>query len=405
MSELHDAVQDELAAHRPDGVPPFAAVRARKRSRDRRRLATGGAAVSVVAVGVLAVLAPSLAGGGADRLPAYAGGTATTTISVTFADHRMPYPGDADVRAVQGCVGDLGRADHASEPVIGSGQVVTATVSASPERREAVIDCLRGLEFVTSVQTQKATVEPPSVVMPVPVDPPGATVCPDSAAVGGCRPLGAEQARDVAGALARATRHEPADARCQALPVTYVVTFGSPHGVAKPVPYRVPARCAPVERAGSLYELDSDARDVVVGLYESAGVPSPASAAPALPPDPAGAEFCKDGGDGGGCYDLGRDQARRLADALAHGRPAPDRHCLAAPVSVYRVTWLPVSASADPVVWTVPSTACLPMTAAGTTYDLDQDFREVVASIWDGAGLYAVDETTTGRRPPSEPRR
>lgn len=70
MSELHDAVQDELAAHRPNQVPPFAAIRARKRSHDRRRFAGGAAALSAVVVSAT-VIVPSLASS-PDRLPTYA---------------------------------------------------------------------------------------------------------------------------------------------------------------------------------------------------------------------------------------------------------------------------------------------------------------------------------------------
>lgn len=396
MSDLHDAVQDELAAHRPDRVPPFAAIRARKRSRDRRRLATGGAALSAVAVAAAAVLAPSFPGGGPDRLPSYAGpadGTTTTTINV-----RVSTTKDGDQAAVEECVGGPVGVKLSSPPVY------AAALTATPEQTQAAVECLRRLPNVTSVETDKASPGPSEAVLPVPADPPGATICPDSEALGGCRAVGERAAREVAAALATAQPHEPASPRCAAMPVTYVVTFGSPEGTAKPVPYRVPARCAPVERAGARYELDHDARNTVVRLYEAAGVPPSPSAAPALPSDPGGAELCKDSTDGGGCYDLGQDQARRLAAALATGRPAPDHQCLVSPVAVYRVTWLPVSGSADPVVWTVPSAECLPMTAAGRTYDLDQESREVVASIWDGAGLYAVDATTTGKRAPSEPR-
>ncbi len=72
--DLDRAVDAQIDAHRPDRVPPFDAVIARKRGRDRRRLATGGAALSAVALAGAPVLAPSLAGGDGDRdrLPSYA---------------------------------------------------------------------------------------------------------------------------------------------------------------------------------------------------------------------------------------------------------------------------------------------------------------------------------------------
>lgn len=52
MSDLHEAVQAELDAHRPELVPPFAAVRARKRRREQRR---AGAAVALSALAVAGV--------------------------------------------------------------------------------------------------------------------------------------------------------------------------------------------------------------------------------------------------------------------------------------------------------------------------------------------------------------
>jgi hypothetical protein len=72
VSDLHQALQDRIAAHTPHSLPPFEALTARKRARDRRRYAVVGTALSVVAVTVLAGTA-SLRSGGADRLPSAAG--------------------------------------------------------------------------------------------------------------------------------------------------------------------------------------------------------------------------------------------------------------------------------------------------------------------------------------------
>lgn len=68
MSDLHRAVQDEIASFTPPVAPPFAAITARRRARDRRRLAAGGVALGAVAL--LAVAVPSLSGTGGDRLTA-----------------------------------------------------------------------------------------------------------------------------------------------------------------------------------------------------------------------------------------------------------------------------------------------------------------------------------------------
>ena len=67
--DLDRAVDARLAAFRPDTVPPFAAISARKTRRDRRRFAgAGGAALSIAAVAAFAAV--GLTGGppAADRL-------------------------------------------------------------------------------------------------------------------------------------------------------------------------------------------------------------------------------------------------------------------------------------------------------------------------------------------------
>ncbi len=71
MSDLHQAVEDEIDAFRPDRTPPFAGLLARRRARDRRRTATGAAALSAVAVIGIAFV-PSALSGGEDRLPSVA---------------------------------------------------------------------------------------------------------------------------------------------------------------------------------------------------------------------------------------------------------------------------------------------------------------------------------------------
>lgn len=64
MAEPFDrAVDARLDAFRPDTVPPFAAIEARKRRRDRRRVA-GTGVLSILAVAGAVVLVPSVTGGG-----------------------------------------------------------------------------------------------------------------------------------------------------------------------------------------------------------------------------------------------------------------------------------------------------------------------------------------------------
>lgn len=65
--ELDRAVDARIDAYRPAVPTPFAAIEARKRRRDRRRMAVGAGALSVFAVAGAVTVLPSLTGGG-DRL-------------------------------------------------------------------------------------------------------------------------------------------------------------------------------------------------------------------------------------------------------------------------------------------------------------------------------------------------
>lgn len=80
MSELHRAIEAEINAHRPNGTPPLAALRARKRRRDQRRAAA--VAVSTLAVAGVAVTATSWG------LPA-GHGTGTTVVGAPTGGPRL----------------------------------------------------------------------------------------------------------------------------------------------------------------------------------------------------------------------------------------------------------------------------------------------------------------------------
>lgn len=71
MSDLHQALQEDIQAFTPPAAPPFEAIIARRRARGRRRLAAAGAALGIAAVAAAAAL-PSAVDGGLDRLPSYA---------------------------------------------------------------------------------------------------------------------------------------------------------------------------------------------------------------------------------------------------------------------------------------------------------------------------------------------
>jgi len=69
MSDRLDrAVDARINAYRPDIVPPFAAVEARKRGRDRRRLLVVGGVMPAVALAATIAVVPQSRGGGDERL-------------------------------------------------------------------------------------------------------------------------------------------------------------------------------------------------------------------------------------------------------------------------------------------------------------------------------------------------
>ena len=102
MSDLHQAVQATIAAHTPDDVPPFALIRARRRTRDRRRATTTGAALAVVAG---AVFAASTLTGPSDPPPAaVAPGISAGPSAETLDSSPSPDPVAAETRT--GAVSD-----------------------------------------------------------------------------------------------------------------------------------------------------------------------------------------------------------------------------------------------------------------------------------------------------------
>jgi hypothetical protein len=106
VSELHRAVQAEIDAHTPTSVPPFSAVRDRKRRRDRRNVVAAGAALAVVGLVVGFGLVPELGGDDArDSVIADgpdSGKPVAVRYAVTWRD-RGAYEGVASDRKVQGC--------------------------------------------------------------------------------------------------------------------------------------------------------------------------------------------------------------------------------------------------------------------------------------------------------------
>lgn len=359
MSDLHDAVRAEIGAYRPSAVPPFDARLRRRKTRDRRRLAIGAAALSAVAVATAAVLAPPI-GGRPDELPGYtaspgptpvAGDAGTASFTVHHLDRGVVDPGtDGRLDACLALPGVRHASKATTPPVHG------VTVDGTREA-EAFASCVRGLAGDGVVLTEH---RPPAL----------ATAADIAAFVESC--AWGRTATPVSGFLGM-TQQEvlSPDVNSRILGRDGVCNPGSP----------VP---------------DPSIVDVVIadGVVVWAGhltpPQEPDASLPVPPQDPAGAELCKDSGDGGECFDLGPAQAAELAAALATGRPAPNAPECAVAAAVYRVTWWPASGLLDPVVWTVPSAACQLMTVADTKYDLDQDAHDLVAQVWDTARLDPV---------------
>lgn len=144
---LDRAVDARIDAYRPDTVPPFEAIESRKRSRDRRRMAAGAAALSVVSVAAAGVAVPSLSGGG-DRLTP--GGpledVSITRFAVQYADgSAVEGRSDGADAALARCLELPGARDTAgaklSDPI-----VWVVTVEGTDAQTSAVRDCLTRLD-------------------------------------------------------------------------------------------------------------------------------------------------------------------------------------------------------------------------------------------------------------------
>ena len=275
MSDLDRAVQAEIDAWAPRTPPPgFDALAGRKRARDRRRLATGGAALSAVAIVGAAALAPSL-GGGRDELPTVTGSPVPTATS----------PGEDLDALVEVCL--TGFTAAPVPDLVGMTELEAIPPNARSALRvlaqdgECTDERLAGdgvtylvLEHGLVVWAGRLTAPHDTLgeALPVPADPSAATVCVDAVPDGGCRLIDRHKARDLAQALGTARRRQPGGVQCTAMPVPYVVTFAAGGAPAGPA-YTVPSSCAPLRLDGASYDLGQDARDLVARLHQTAPVP------------------------------------------------------------------------------------------------------------------------------------
>lgn len=148
--DLDRAVDARIDAYRPETIPPFEAIESRKRTRDRRRMAVGAGALSVVALAAAGVVVPALSDGG-DRLTP--GGppeaVSITRFAVQYADgSAVEGRSDGADAALARCLELPGARDRAgvklSDPIIW-----VVTVEGTQAQTDAVRDCLASLDEAT----------------------------------------------------------------------------------------------------------------------------------------------------------------------------------------------------------------------------------------------------------------
>lgn len=145
MSDLHAAVEAEIDAHRPGRVPPFDALVARRRSRDRRRKGAAATAVALSALG-LAFLAAALRPGAGDGQ--LADGPPPAAAPRRFEVRLTLSASLRDAQAVQPCLslpGTSNLAEVLSDP---ASYQVTVTGTAETDRFRSCIDKIGSVELI-----------------------------------------------------------------------------------------------------------------------------------------------------------------------------------------------------------------------------------------------------------------
>ena len=267
--DLDRAVDARIEAYRPDTVPPFAALTARKRARDRRRNSRAAALSALSVVGVAGVMfaGPSLTGGG-DRLtgPVLAGpaatpsvsadGRATTRYGLGYADSGA-YDFGRDEPLMKACLALSGTSEVSVQESLPPGYYVKVT---GTEQAKAFERCVAGLDNV-AVRNLDATSSGSLRT--------GAQVCRTQPA-GPCQKLDADTANRIYDALALDSR-PPVDSngvRCQILSVTYNLLFDNPGADVQEI--TVPAAsCLPVTVGGAAYAVDDAPRELVRQSYDA----------------------------------------------------------------------------------------------------------------------------------------
>ncbi len=283
MSDPIDrAVDAQIDAFRPHKVPPFAAIEARKRGRDRRRMAVGAGALSIVGVLGVVFAGPSLTGGG-DRLtgPPVAGPAATPTATVDDRVTRYglsyvdlgAYDVARDEPLMKACLALPGTSEVSVSESLPPGYSVLLT---GTERAAAFEQCAADLDNV-AVRNLDATASSSMWT--------GVQVC-RTQPTGPCQKLDANTANRIYDALALDSRPRavPNGPRCLILSVNYTLLFDNPGADVQEIV--VPAAsCVPVTIGTTAYEVDDSPRDLVRQAYDAAVDGTPIN--PCLTGDPS----------------------------------------------------------------------------------------------------------------------
>lgn len=165
MSDLDRAVDARVEAYTPHSAPPFAAVAARKRSRERRNLALAGGLLSAAAVATAVLVPPLLTDDTLVDPGTLAYGGARSVSRTTFqleyeelgASERSPLAPDPALRQ---CL-DLPGARDQGLPAPHAPSTWRLTAEGTPTQLHDVRSCLQALDSVTVSEVPEVNVTPP----------------------------------------------------------------------------------------------------------------------------------------------------------------------------------------------------------------------------------------------------
>jgi hypothetical protein len=159
--DLDRAVDARIDAFRPDALPPFSAIEARKRGRDRRRLAFGAGTLAVVAVAGVGIVVPALDRGGDRLTPGQtASGLTRTAFEVRLAQGELRStdggPALARCAALPGAVGGV-------VPARSTPPSFVVSVEGTAEQIAGVKECLDALPAATVREVEAPVTQQQSI--------------------------------------------------------------------------------------------------------------------------------------------------------------------------------------------------------------------------------------------------